>query len=153
MQRDKSEFLCKEVGFLARVITSQGIKSNPSKIKAVREYPLLKTVKEIKSFFGFCRLLQKIHSEFRKNDVNIYGMLKERKKINPDDTEYIEAFRKCKELLTNAPVLAYPDVKNRFHLTADASNTAIGSVLSQNNHPIVFYFRTLNSIVSLYCIQ
>ena len=59
--------------------------------------------------------------------------------------EYKEAFEKCKELITNSPVLQYPDFTKPFKLTTDASNIALGSVISQNDHPIAFYSRTLNS--------
>lgn len=48
-------------------------------------------------------------------------------------------------MLTNAPILAYPDFKKPFVLTTDASNVAIGSVLTQANHPLSYYSRTLNS--------
>lgn len=51
----------------------------------------------------------------------------------------------CKELLTNAPILAYPDFTKPFKLTTDASNVAIGGVLSQSNRPLAYYSRTLNS--------
>lgn len=46
-------------------------------------------------------------------------------------------------MLTNAPILAYPDFTKQF--TTDVSNIAIGGVLSQSNKPIAFYSRTLNS--------
>lgn len=145
VQLDKSEFLCKEVAFLGHIITPEGIKPNPSKIKAVQEYPLPKTVKEIKSFLGLVGYYRRFILNFAKVLTPFTRCLKKGTKIDTNDPQYIEAFHKCKELLTNAPVLAYPDFEKTFHLTTDASNVAIGGVLSQNNHPIAFYSRTLNS--------
>lgn len=145
VQLDKSEFLCKEVAFLGHIITPEGIKPNPSKIKAVQEYPLPKTVKEIKSFLGLVGYYRRFIQNFAKILTPFTRCLKKGTKIDTKDPQYIEAFHKCKELLTNAPVLAYPDFEKTFHLTTDASNVAIGGVLSQNNHPIAFYSRTLNS--------
>ena len=52
---------------------------------------------------------------------------------------------KLKELITNAPVSRYQDFDRVFHITSDASNTAIGAVLSQEQHPISNFSRTLNS--------
>lgn len=38
----------------------------------------------------------------------------------------------------------YPKFDKQFVLTTDASNSAIGAVLSQNGHPISYTSRTLN---------
>lgn len=48
-------------------------------------------------------------------------------------------------VLVNAPNLKYPPFAKPFKLTTDASNVAIGSVLSQNNQPIGYYSITLNA--------
>lgn len=64
-------------------------------------------------------------------------------------TEQQNAFDALKEKLTTAPVLKCLDFKKEFNVTTDASNYAIGAVLSQgtvgNDHPIVYASRILNS--------
>jgi len=61
--------------------------------------------------------------------------------------EFIDAFETSKTLLCNDPSLQYPDFNKPFTLTTDASNVAIGAVLSQgpnnNEKPIAFASRTL----------
>lgn len=48
----------------------------------------------------------------------------------------------------NDPILQYPDFSQDFNLTTDASNFAIGAVLSQgkigSDRPIAYASRTLN---------
>ncbi|GBP53067.1 Retrovirus-related Pol polyprotein from transposon 17.6 [Eumeta japonica] len=58
--------------------------------------------------------------------------------------EVKRAFKQSKDLLTNAPILSYPDYNNTFTLTTDASDKALGAVLSQNQHPIAYASRTLS---------
>ena len=57
------------------------------------------------------------------------------------------AFEKLKLALTKAPVLARPDFNREFTVQCDASNDAIGAVLSQEfddgEHPIVYIHRVL----------
>ncbi|CAK1598092.1 unnamed protein product [Parnassius mnemosyne] len=80
-------------------------------------------------------------------------MLKKRNKIVIDQ-KYIDAFQKCKELLTNAPLLQYPDPDKPNVLTTDASTVALGAVLSQgtigSDKPIAYASRTLSDTESRY---
>lgn len=47
-------------------------------------------------------------------------------------------------LITSDPILIYPDFNTPFYLTTDASNIAIGAVLSQNHKAVCYANRTLN---------
>ena len=145
IQLDKSEFLSKEVAFLGHVITPEGIKPNPSKITAIKAYPIPKTQKEIKAFLGLVGYYRRFIKNFSKVVFPITRCLRKGTVIKTDSTEYVEAFNQCKEIISNSPVLAYPDFSKEFKLTTDASNYALGSVLSQNDHPIAYHSRTLNS--------
>jgi len=53
-----------------------------------------------------------------------------------------------KDALVSEPILSYPDFDKPFNVTCDASNFAIGSVLSQGtigeDLPIVYSSRVLN---------
>lgn len=145
LQLDKSEFLRKEVAFLGHVITPEGVKPNPSKVLAIQKYPLPKSVKEIRAFLGLIGYYRRFIKNFAKIVQPFTKCLKKGSKIESENFEYLQAFHKCKELITNAPILSYPDFEKTFHVTTDASIVAIGGVLSQNNKPIAFYSRTLNS--------
>lgn len=133
MQLDKSEFLRKEVAFLGHVITPNGIKPNPSKIKAVQDYPLPKSTKEIKAFLGLVGYYRRFIQNFAKIVQPFTKCLKKGSKIDDKNPEYLQAFQHCKDLLTNAPILTYSDFEKTFTVTTDASTVAIGGVLSQNN--------------------
>ncbi|KAL6417383.1 hypothetical protein ACFW04_012794 [Cataglyphis niger] len=48
LQPDKCEFLRKEVGYLGHIISDQGVKPDPAKIQAVKEFPTPRNAKNIK---------------------------------------------------------------------------------------------------------
>lgn len=147
VQLDKSEFLRKEVLYLGHTITDQGLKPNDDKIKAVLNYPLPKTVTEIKSFLGLIGYYRRFIKDFAKITKPLTNCLKKRNKIIIDQ-KYMDAFHQCKELLTHAPLLQYPDPSKPYILTTDASAVALGAVLSQGtvgtDQPIAYASRTLS---------
>jgi len=52
LQPDKCEFLRKEVIYLGHVISENGVKPDPKKIQAVKEFPWPRNSKNIKQFLG-----------------------------------------------------------------------------------------------------
>ena len=147
IQMDKSEFLKRETAFLGHIISADGVKPNPDKIAAIEKYPIPKTPKEIKQFLGLVGYYRKFIPDFATLTKPLTQCLKKGRKIILND-EYISSFEKCKTVLTNDPILQYPDFNKDFNLTTDASNVAIGAILSQGpigaDKPICYASRTLN---------
>ena len=116
VQLNKSEFFSKNIAFLGHVITPEGIKPNPDKIKAIQNYPMPSTAKEIKSFLGLVGYYRKFISNFSKIISPITKCLKKGSKIDFKNPDYIDAFEQCKELLTNAPNSDIPRFQKRILL-------------------------------------
>lgn len=147
IQINKSEFLCKEVSFLGHLVTPDGIKPNPEKISAVRKFPLPTTQKQIKSFLGLLGYYRKFIKDFANLTKPLTECLRKGNKICTD-YKFISCFEHCKNLLCNDPILQYPDFQKPFIITTDASNVALGAVLSQgplgSDRPICYASRTLS---------
>lgn len=144
VQLDKSEFLKRETEFLGHIITLDGIKPNPKKIECVKNFPIPKTNKQIKQFLGLTGYYRKFIRDYSKLAKPMTKYLKKDKKVNTSDPEYIESFELLKRMLINDPILKYPDFNKKFTIATDASNFALGAVLSQDGHPICYASRTLN---------
>ena len=50
----KCQLLKKQVSFLCHVVSEHGIATDPSKIKAVEEWPVPTNVHDVRSFLGLC---------------------------------------------------------------------------------------------------
>lgn len=149
IQPDKCEFLRTEVSYLGHVVTPDGVKPNPDKIHAIKNYPIPKTATEIKAFLGLLGYYRKFIKDFADLTKPFTKCLKKDATIKYNDPEYINCFNTCKNVLINEPILQYPDYKKPFNLTTDASQYAIGAILSQgpigSDLPIAYASRTLNS--------
>ena len=153
IQLDKSEFLHKEVDYLGHKITKDGVKPNPDKIDAVKNFPLPTSQKQIKSFLGLAGYYRRFIKNFAKISKPLTLCLKKGAKLE-HSPNFLQSFNHLKDLLINAPILKYPDFTEPFVLTTDASNVALGAVLSQssppNDHPVAYASRTLNETEQKY---
>ncbi|XP_057671275.1 uncharacterized protein LOC130903024 [Diorhabda carinulata] len=147
IQLDKSEFLQKSIVYLGHIITPEGVKPNPEKISVIKNFPIPKTQTEIKSFLGLLGYYRRFIPNFAKLTKLMTKCLKKGMRII-HDKEFIDSFQNCKEILTNDPILQYPDFSKPMILTTDSSNYSLGAVLSQgtvpNDKPIAHASRTLN---------
>lgn len=77
IQLDKSEFLCKEVAFLGHLVTADGVKPNPDKVIAIKNWPIPKNETELRGFLGtlgyyrrfikdFARIVKPLTNQLRK---------------------------------------------------------------------------------------
>ena len=153
IQLDKSEFFKKSVQYLGHIITQEGVKPNPDKISIIKNFPIPRTQKDIKSFLGLLGYYRKFIRDFAKLTKPMTMCLKKGASIKHDE-EFIKSFNTAKEILTNDPILQFPDFSKEFVLTTDASNVAIGAVLSQgtipHDKPVAYASRTLNDTETKY---
>jgi hypothetical protein len=148
LQLDKCEFLRKELTFLEHVVSKHGVKPDGRKVEAVRNFPVPTNTREVKGFLGLAGYYRRFVPNFSKIAKPLTKLLsKGTTYVWNDETN--ESFNKLKELLITEPILQYPDFKQPFVLTTDASNDAIGAVLSQGpigkDLPIAYASRTLNN--------
>lgn len=141
---NKSDFMKKETDFLGHVVTRDGIKPNPKRVEGIQKQIIPKTVKEIQSFLGLSGYYRKFIPDYAKIAKPMTLRLKKDSKIDIGNKDYKESFEKLRTILMSNTVLQYPNFEEEFHLTTDASNYALGAVLSQSKGPIAFVSRTLN---------
>ena len=131
LKAKKCSFFRKEVIFLGHVVSENGITTDPSKTEAVEEWPTPRNVTELRSFLGLVSYYRRFIKDFAKIAKCLHGLTSKNSQWNWT-AECDEAFHLLKSKLVTAPILGYPDVEGgKFILDTDASNDAIGAVLSQ----------------------
>ncbi len=151
----KCSLFQKEVRFLGHVISRQGITTDPGKVMTVQSWPQPTSVKELSSFLGLCSYYRKFISGFASIAQPLHQLTEKGRRFGwTADAE--QAFARLKEALTQAPVLAYPLPCSQFILDTDASDCAVGAVLSQlqdgEEHVIAYYSQALSRQERQYCV-
>lgn len=143
----KSQFCRKELKYLGYMVDKQGLRTDPSKVEVILNYPTPTSPKEVKRFVGMAGWYRRFIQDFSKISRPLSKLTC--KNINFEWTEEAEeAFNKLKSNLVSAPILKCPDFNLPFSIQCDASAYAIGAVLTQSydnfDHPVAFCSRLLN---------
>src|SRR5215469_16900416 len=146
LKLEKCQFEQQSVEFLGTVIENGTITMDPGKVKAVKEWKTPTNKKGIQSFLGFCNFYRRFikdYARIAKPLTTLTGDIPFKWEQNQEN-----AFKKLITALTTAPMLQLPTDQGKFRIETDASNYAIGGVLSQEQenkwHLIAFLSKTMN---------
>lgn len=154
----KCEFLKPELAFLGHVVSQEGIKVDPTKVRSVVDWPKPEDVHQLRSFMGLANYFRRFIRQFSR----IAGPLTDKLQVSgslrghwgaPQEAAFIQ----LKQALVAAPVLHVADPNRPFIIQSDCSGFALGGVLLQEFtgglHPIAFHSRKLNSAERNYSVH
>ena len=151
---EKCLFFQKQTIFLGHLVSDKGICSDPTKTKSVQEWPIPRTVTEVRSFVGLCSYLRKFIPNISTVCKPLHVLTEKGRSFNWCEECQI-AFNTLKSALISAPILAFPQGSGEFILDCDASNVALGAVLSQiqdgEERVIAYYSKCFSRTERNYC--
>lgn len=128
---EKSRFCMKSLKYLGYVVCEEGIRPDPDKIAPISDYPVPKTVKDIRRLMGLAGWYRRFIPNFASVTAPISNMLKKGRTKIEWTAEAQQALEYIKVALTSSPVLANPDYSVPFIIQADASDVGMGAILVQ----------------------
>src|ERR1700712_2354959 len=147
IEPEKCDWHVSRVDYLGYVISEDGIEMSDEKVQSVRDWEAPKSVKDIQSFLGFANFYRRFIEGYSKLTRPLTDLTKKSEKFVWSD-ECQRVFQELKDRFTSAPILRHFDPVLPTIVECDASDFAIGAVLSQKTevrlHPITFHSRKLN---------
>jgi len=138
---EKCKWKVREVEFLGVVIGPKRIEMQKEKAEGMLNWPAPRNVKEVQKFLGLANYYRRFIKDFSKIAAPLHVSIRK---------EQEEAFGKLKAVFTTEPVLAILDIDREMRVEADASDYAMGGVLStkcENRkwRPVAFISKPLNA--------
>lgn len=126
----KCSFAQQQLKYLGHVLSPAGVATDPSKIAVIKSWPVLGSVKELRSFLGMAGYYRRFVNNFGAMAKPLTDLLK-KGQLFLWTVAHEESFNALKEALISAPVLALPNFEKVFVVQTDASEKGIGDVLHQ----------------------
>jgi hypothetical protein len=141
----KCVFYQSRVNFLGHTISVNGVEMDSSKVKSIQSWKSPENVKEIQSFLGLCNYYRDFIPRFAHIAGPLYKLTK-KSNLFVWDSDCEKSFNSLKAAFATECVLIQPDQTKQFYLESDASDYALGGVLSQKDEndrlrPIGFFSR------------
>jgi hypothetical protein len=160
----KSLFCAHEIEYLGYIITREGIKPQLKKVQAILTLNLPNNVKELRYFLEMVQYYRDMWarcSEMLAALTDLVGECRETKTTRINKTKkkpwrwdpiHQQAFDDVKAAIAKKAVLVYPDFLKPFEIYTDTSSMQLGTVITQDNRPIVFFSRKLSEMQQKYSV-
>jgi hypothetical protein len=127
---------------LGHIVGKAGVRVDPKKIEAVKDWTRPKTLKILCGFLGLTGYYRKFFKNYRKIVAPLTALLKNNSFTwNPATNE---AFQTLKAAMCTTLVLVLPNFTKTFVLECDASGRGIGAVLMKYGFPLAFTSKQLS---------
>lgn len=152
---EKCEWGMDKVSFLGHVVSASGIAVDASKIDTIQQWPVPKSVTELRSFLGLAGYYRAYVPQYSKIAADLTTLTGKSQSWLWGEAQQ-KAFDELKRLLVTTPILIVPDVDLPFVIHADASEFAVGAVLEQDQghglQPIAYLSKKLNAAQCNYSV-
>jgi Reverse transcriptase (RNA-dependent DNA polymerase)./Integrase core domain. len=142
----KCDFNKPEIRFLGHLVSRNGVRPDPAKVSVMKDWPEPKNKQDMYRFLGFANYFRQFIRNFATIASPLYPLTQ--CKTEADFTKewkslQRECFKAIKLALCHAPTLKMPDFDSPFEVIVDASNVAVGAVLTQNDRPVAYESKKL----------
>ena len=152
LNEEKCQFYMKEIDYLGFSIKKGHRTILASNKQKLLQFPRPSNQNEAKTFIGLAGYYRDLIKDFAKMCKPLYYCSNQKKFRWLHEQE--EAFNQLKEVIKKNPTVMIPDMSLKFTVTTDASDSAMGAVLSQtiNNvkTPVDFFSRGFNDTQKRY---
>jgi len=125
----KCSLFKERISFLGHMVSAAGIDPQEEKIKSIQEWPVPKCVRDVRAFFGLASYYRKFVQKIASIAEPLSALTKKGVRFSWSP-EAQQAFDRLKRALAETVILAYPQSDQTFILDTDASDVAVGAILS-----------------------
>ncbi|GFY59585.1 retrovirus-related Pol polyprotein from transposon 17.6 [Trichonephila inaurata madagascariensis] len=133
----KTQLSQTSVNYLGHVLSDEGIKPDPKKIRAIEEFVTPNCKEDLQRFLGMVTYLAKFTPHLLNLTHNLRQLLK-KDSVWIWDTNTERDFKLVKQAIMKSPCLKYFNGNKAVTVSVDANKTGLGAVLLQEGQPVAY---------------
>ncbi|KAK3697327.1 hypothetical protein QZH41_004727 [Actinostola sp. cb2023] len=149
LNKGKAVLKVKQLDFMGHLVTSEGLKPDPNKVEAIVKLQTPTDKQGVERLNGAVNYLAKFLPKLSQVMAPIRQLTHKDVEWHWDAVQD-RAFEEIKQLVTQAPVLAYYDPQKELVIQCDASSKGLGAVLLQEERPVAYASRCLTDAETRY---
>ena len=126
---DKCHFSSNSVAYLGFILSPEGLKMDQTKVRTIQDWPEPRKVKDIQSFLGFANFYRRFIPDYSGIVVLLTRLTRKGVTWNFSDAAR-SSFQALKSAFISAPVLTHWVPDRPIIVETDASDYALGAILS-----------------------
>ncbi len=130
VKAEKCAFHAQSVPFLGFIVSPEGVRMDPDKVKAVVSWPTPDSRKALQRFLGFAKFYRRFIRNFSQLAAPLTALTSTKMAFRWSNAAEA-AFTKLRSRFVSASILRAPDPTCQFVVEVDASEVGVGAVLSQ----------------------
>ena len=138
----KCVFAQHRIEYLGHIIHPEGVSADPSKIQAMIDWPIPKSLKALRGFLGLTWYYRRFVANYSRLAWPMNQQLKKDAFLWTE--EATRAFNQLKGVMASLPVLALPDFSKPFVVETYASGVGLGAVLMQGEKLLAYFSHKLS---------
>jgi hypothetical protein len=152
---DKCHFCKTHLKYLGHIVSKEGIRPDPAKLNAVREYPVPTKLKAVRTFLGLSSYYRRFIKNYARIAEPLIALTRHSDSKSFQWTPACQqSFEELRHRLVESPIIAYPRFDQPFILQLDASDVGLSAILAQKliddddiarEHVIGYASRTLSA--------
>lgn len=132
IKRSKLKILRKSITALGCIISKDGLKADPNKLKAIRDMPIPQTIRDLRGYIGHIAFNSKFIYFRAQLLLSLYNIIKNNPSHKLSDENKAIVAKEVPIInnqLANTIALSFPSPDDTLHVFTDASDSCLGCVL------------------------
>lgn len=154
----KCVFGVDKIPFLGFQISKQGVEPLPEKVQTLLQFPRPSNISQLRTFLAILNFYHRFLPGIAEKQALLFDLIVNRKKKDMTPISWteplVQAFEACKKAISEVNALKFPAPGAHLLLAVDASDRAVGAVLSQltneGEEPLGFFSKKLTETQTKY---
>ena len=150
LSKKKCRFHMSELPYIGHILTTQGLKPDAQKVRAIKDMEVPRDSEKVRRFLGHVNYMAKFMPNLSAESELLRRLLNTADKDLCWGVDQRTAYETLTRLLTSEQLLQYDDNRKPIVIQTDANTAGLDAELMQEDKPVAYISRSLSKSATNY---